>query len=70
LTDIQRLFTSVSESPERKKDHQPVADHRPISTLLANVEAEFHRREQEKKTQFLKWVNEGRILNSSAPLIA
>jgi hypothetical protein len=35
-----------------------------ILTLLAEVEGEFKRREQEKKASFRKWVEEGTNLNS------
>jgi hypothetical protein len=41
-----------------------------ISTLLAVAEAEFRRREQEKKDLFMKWIKEGTLSKNIALLIS
>jgi hypothetical protein len=68
LIDIPKVFTS--QSPEHKKIPHSAADRHSISTLLADIEAEFQRREQEKTALFVKWVNEGIIMKSRTLLIA
>jgi hypothetical protein len=48
---------SSSEAPEPKRASP--SNGLSISTLVADVEGEFQRREQEKKAFCIKWADEG-----------
>jgi hypothetical protein len=58
MANRTRLASELSsEVPEPKGALSSRGDS--ISTLLADIEAEFRRREQEKEDLLLKWANEG-----------
>jgi hypothetical protein len=48
--------TDHPSSPESKK---ACIEHDTISSLLAQIQAEFRRREDEKENAFIKWEQEG-----------
>jgi hypothetical protein len=43
-----------------------ISESQSISTLLADVQTEFQRREEEKEALFMKWAKEGTLLKSLA----
>jgi hypothetical protein len=79
LIDIQKLFAdlkavdkttssgSLSDEPQSRKASN--SDAHSITTLLANVQGEFKRREQAKKALFTKWIEEGTVSESVTLLI-
>ena len=63
----QQLLNPLSDALESRKALN--SDAHSITTLLADVQAEFHRREQDKKALFIKWVEEGTVSESIALFI-
>ena len=55
---VKRTASQLDEpsSIERKKI---CPDGQPISNLLADIEGEFQRRQDEKESSFTKWEQEG-----------
>lgn len=55
---VKRTAEVIEDSSTERKRICP--DGRSISSLLADIQAEFQRREDEKDQSFTKWEQEGR----------